>query len=80
MAIHRIGMKWTEEYESDVYIEADSMDEALKIVKNNTVNYVDKARENTFDGYLGLIDAKVNNYKGIIKEDRYPDNIDDTEE
>lgn len=76
MTLHKIKVEWTERYESEVYIEANSKEEAIKIVENNVSEYVDPARENTFDGYLGVVDAKVSGYAGIEEDESYvPDNI-----
>lgn len=77
MALHKVKVTWTEKYESKVYIEADSKEEAIDIVKFNAAGYVDPARENTNDGYLGLEYAKVSGYAGIEEDESYiPDNLD----
>ena len=76
MALHKVKIEWTEKYESKVYIKANSKEEAMKIVKDNISEYVEPARENTFDGYLELVDAKVSGYAGIEEDESYiPDNI-----
>ena len=78
MAIHKVKVEWTDRYESKVYIEADSKEEAMEIVKNNPEYYVDPARENTYDGYLGLVDARMSGYAGIEEDESYmPDNIEE---
>lgn len=77
MALHKVKIEWTERYESEVYIEANNKEEAMGIVKDNVSEYVDPARENTFDGYLGVVDAKVSGYAGIEEDGSYaPDNIE----
>lgn len=75
MALHKIKVEWTERYESEVYIEANSKEEAMEIVEDNVSEYVDPARENTFDGYLGVVSANVSGYAGIEEKNIEPDNI-----
>lgn len=76
MALHKVKVEWTERYESEVYIEADSKEEAMNMVEDNVSEYVEPARENTFDGYLGLVSASVSGYAGVEEDGSCaPDNI-----
>lgn len=76
MALHKVEVKWSEVYESHVYIEAEDKVSAMKIVADDIVDYIDKARDNTSDGYMGLGSARVSRYAGEEDDESYqPDNI-----
>lgn len=78
MALHRVKVGWLEKYEGEVFIKANSKEEAIKIVESKIVEYTTHAMDNySDDAYLGIVNAKVSGYNGIAENEKLkPDNIE----
>lgn len=66
--LYKVRLEYAEIHSGDVFIEADSKEEALRELEENKDDYVDCARENTTESYEGLEYVKVRT-RSIKEED-----------